>query len=379
MASETENLKLIKPDPTDFYNIAQQNENMDRIDALLAHHAKRHGRNGADAISPDDIDAAQRVHAHDASEVNTGIVSEQILPDYLKRNNLFSPETAALFGLAQPERLDEVMRMLARYQMHWWKRRFNRGVNWYARKSICNDSCFVGINGTRISYADDYEVDENGVVTLYNARTYILPLTKPEEEITLFNGKYCQGFSTNANAVWYVAEDAKLLMSETSTRSSFTFLRGETYTMQPYQNLDVDAWEYLSSTQRDAYPDKAIVDDFEYEYLGVALENTIFAPRIATGSYLGTGSGGESYPSQLTFSFAPKILVLGCRGEERNGGLWVILCEKYGQSYAIWAGREHRGFGLASSVSGNTVSWYGADAIQQGNIARVVYEYVAIG
>lgn len=41
MATETKNLKLNKPETTDFYNIAAQNENMDKIDEAIAGKANK--------------------------------------------------------------------------------------------------------------------------------------------------------------------------------------------------------------------------------------------------------------------------------------------------------------------------------------------------
>lgn len=41
MATETKNLKLSKPDKTDFYNIAVQNENMDKIDGAMEEKANK--------------------------------------------------------------------------------------------------------------------------------------------------------------------------------------------------------------------------------------------------------------------------------------------------------------------------------------------------
>lgn len=41
MATETINLKLSKPDKTDFYNVAVQNENMDKIDGAMQEKANK--------------------------------------------------------------------------------------------------------------------------------------------------------------------------------------------------------------------------------------------------------------------------------------------------------------------------------------------------
>ena len=67
-------------------------------------------------------------------------------------------------------------------------------------------------------------------------------------------------------------------------------------------------WEFLQSFDRDAYPDSGEQDGYEYQYLGVPFENAVTAPKIATGSYTGTGTYGSSNPNSLTFEFDPKIV-----------------------------------------------------------------------
>ena len=49
---------------------------------------------------------------------------------------------------------------------------------------------------------------------------------------------------------------------------------------------------------------------YEYEYLGIPFDNAVTAPKIETGSYVGTGTYGASNPSQITFEFAPSWVIM---------------------------------------------------------------------
>lgn len=77
MAGNTPNYDLIKPVATDFYNVNDQNANMDKLDAALkgladgkaaAAHAAQHAAGGSDPVTPGSIGAA-------ASGANSDITS----------------------------------------------------------------------------------------------------------------------------------------------------------------------------------------------------------------------------------------------------------------------------------------------------------------
>ena len=141
--------------------------------------------------------------------------------------------------------------------------------------------------------------------------------------------------------------------------------------------------EYLHSSNRAAYPDSGIVDGYEYEYLGVPLENAVGAPKIATGSYVGNGTYGANSPCSLTFDFVPK--------------LWGIYASSYtsGQisSNVTDDGYLHTMVQLPWGIeindlhvikySGSTVTWYygksTSGASNQGNASGYSYYYWAVG
>lgn len=107
---------------------------------------------------------------------------------------------------------------------------------------------------------------------------------------------------------------------------------------------------------------------------------TLELPRtkVAAGTYTGTGTYDVSNPNSLTFSFAPKLLIILCE-ESRSQ---VILSPQTGiGTHWFYVGLTMYARDLTASISGNTVLWYEpwGDAVGQANISGDTYSYIAIG
>ena len=106
------------------------------------------------------------------------------------------------------------------------------------------------------------------------------------------------------------------------------------------------------------------------------IDNSI---KIETGSYVGTGTYGQSNRNRLTFEFEPKILFT--LSKDATGAMMTINGSSASTAYlATYVGTNRITF------SGNTVSWYWQDGgnsstypnVQQ-NQSRMTYNYIAIG
>lgn len=111
--------------------------------------------------------------------------------------------------------------------------------------------------------------------------------------------------------------------------------------------------------------------------------------RIASGSYTGTGTYGESNPTRLHFGFAPKLVVLltqsGFAMVEWSGialsqcFIWI----KGVKSTTVYDYNNGSGSGpgpISFAESGEGLSWFsGSTAYRQCNSKGMVYYYVAIG
>lgn len=146
-------------------------------------------------------------------------------------------------------------------------------------------------------------------------------------------------------------------------------------------------WEYLQSSDRNAYPDSGTQDGYEYEYLGIPFDNAATGSKIETGSYVGTGTFGQANPNTLTFAFVPKIVIVF--GPTAGSGLVdpltnysMILTRDAG--FSGYSASNVIGYHVVHQITGGTISWYtqnigSSGAGAQGNIANSTYNYIAIG
>ena len=100
--------------------------------------------------------------------------------------------------------------------------------------------------------------------------------------------------------------------------------------------------------------------------------------RIAIGSYVGTGTYGESNPSSLNFDFYPLLVFIT---SNRTGGYPAspcVLMRNINTAHSSSSDRES--YRLSVSWSDNGVSWYSSSAAgQQENMKGSTYVYVVVG
>ena len=117
--------------------------------------------------------------------------------------------------------------------------------------------------------------------------------------------------------------------------------------------------------------DGTIHESQEYTEAGDWLDvwgNAIPAVKIEAGSYVGTGTSGQSNPNELTFQFAPKMVVVTETGAAGLGASTGML----------WNGNPTIG-SKSVTLDGNALSWYDSSAANQLNTSGTIYYYVAIG
>lgn len=108
-------------------------------------------------------------------------------------------------------------------------------------------------------------------------------------------------------------------------------------------------------------------------------------PKIAIGSYVGTGTYSSANPNSLTFDFEPKVVIVVADGS--NGFCAGFLIVR-GQTFSDGIGSFSAGsvaLGLNITWSGNTVSWYTTNDFDAGkanaqmNTSGKTFRYVALG
>ena len=102
-------------------------------------------------------------------------------------------------------------------------------------------------------------------------------------------------------------------------------------------------------------------------------------PRIAVGSYVGTGDSGSAAPNTLTFDFNPQLIIIA-KDIDASLDLGTIMIR--GQSHNPgfgYVGSSSNCLALTLSWTDNSVSWYTGNAGDQLNNKGVTYCYFAVG
>ena len=103
-------------------------------------------------------------------------------------------------------------------------------------------------------------------------------------------------------------------------------------------------------------------------------------PKIATGSYIGTGTYGANNPCSLTFPFVPKLVVLSNAStySTDTSGLLVMVA---GSNMALSLDESNQSTTSRISLTWGTdsVSWHTTSAARQMNTSSRNYHYVAFG
>lgn len=172
----------------------------------------------------------------------------------------------------------------------------------------------------------------------------------------------------NTNCAWRLYPDGNIINSyctnTNGSRPAFTLPSSFTATYYVDGNGALhDAQEYDQG------------GDF-YDLLG----NVVPSVKIATGSYVGTGTAGESSPNTLTFPFEPKMVVI--TAENPNNGT-AMLGPTAGFSYLTIASGNNT-FYMAVTVDQTSISWYTGLETSDGSYRQMnneynTYSYVAIG
>lgn len=323
----------------------------------------------------------------------------------INKASLLKDATAALFGLGTGAVPDDVLAELGKYKQYWWRRRaktvVEKRTNITGEVQVTRDAS----PGRQFYYSKTVSLDPNGGVSL------VSPVT--------LDGVASSTTSANAlseslkpyldDVPYYISSDivdGKIYYVPTGSHIGYNSVNPGYFTFGLYRyssktlymvlsdqslsDVKVPAqlvegvvptgdWEYLRSSNRNAYPDSGIQDGYEYEYMGVPLDNAVTAPKIDTGSYTGTGTYGASNPNSLTFDFEPKILLV-LSNDATGGMLGIRGAQKATTGLATYIGTDNITFNQ------NVVSWYyssGGNSSTypyiQMNQASMSYYYIAIG
>lgn len=310
----------------------------------------------------------------------------------LNKATFLKDATAALYGLGTGAVPDDVLAVLGKYKQYWWRRRsINSG--WYQVDTTeTNRLLKDDIHDTVVyTYGDSISISQtDGTITINSTTSMTLTRsTVTVDKLAVLKGKY---FKTDVNQevgssnihivagdIYFVPADASITKSYDSDSGATYYSTSElTHVTTEYRDTIGD-WEYLQSSNRNAYPDSGTQDGYEYEYLGIPFDNAVTAPRIETGSYVGTGTYGESNPNTLTFGFKPKMVMVSSSTINTAGS--NLITPMIWFDGVIYAYASPGGYSNKFTLDGNTISWYSTSTYtkDQYNNNGETYYYIAIG
>lgn len=300
-----------------------------------------------------------------------------------KAQNILSNETKALFGLGADAVPDDVLSMLYRAANYAWKRRAAGYVEKRtAAPSGVRFNLAYGTNSVNCSqtveYSEEIEINSTtGAISLKNPQTLTIPWSGGPSIAEVLKGKYVKNTYSSPDDIVFISASATINNNSSSSAywvlveipNSNVFIISSEITAQ-------GDWSIVYAPGRSTYPDNGISNGYEYVFLGNPLDNAISPQKIETGSYVGTGESGSGNPNSLTFSFVPKVVIIGGTAS----GTVTMVNASGGATY----GGNSSGY-LNLSWDDKTVSWYysGSDTygVKQfnSNQGDRNYYYLAIG
>lgn len=181
-------------------------------------------------------------------------------------------------------------------------------------------------------------------------------------------------------------------MKDSSAGSGGRFLHSNHATLLESRDTDTDAdRRYLAiydQTKESGVKDAlklADVSNGSYRFYTLLHEGNLSdlsIAKIATGSYVGTGTYGPDNKNSLTFPFNPKFVAIWM-DNATVGPLFVFISEKSNYTLIRSSGGS---YSRNCSFDGNTLSWWSGDGSYgtgdkeiQANSSGVTYNYVALG
>lgn len=344
------------------------------------------------------------------------------MPTFLNKANLAKDTTAALYGKDSDAVPDDLFAWIGQYNEYWWSVLHGQASVLYEEKRTAQSlagatNIHSMYDESTFEYADSIFVDqETGAVSLASPTTVVVPARNTNETLlrnfgVAVQGKYASGLSFDTDSIYFIPSGTVFLYPSDGSHYAMRLDDTTTFYKISSEAVNIPAGEttYVHSTDRNAYPDSGTVDGLTYQYLGIPFQNAVTAPKIATGSYTGTDAiPSTSSPMQLTFDFAPKIVMITGRynpsGTMNHDNQYYLfphflnasdylnvsfvdlsMLEPDVWTYGMGFGARNYSGNFYSvgkkSADGKTFMWarYGAQGGEAYNIAGNTYYYLAIG
>lgn len=315
----------------------------------------------------------------------------------LNKATLLKDATAALYGLGTGAVPDDVLAELGRFQSglgneYIWEKKLSTVQKTYdlgtenplymcAYKGGGNQSTVM-----TVTYADDIDISPGNVVSL-KAPIYTVDVTYNDySAANVLKGKFFLAALDVGDGITTIVNQGIIVKGsengEASKRLSTSVYTGVYFPAKPVENAQytaIDQITYVNSPNANAYP-PAVPDGYTYTPLGQLGKQV----RIETGSYVGTGTYGSANPNTLTFGFAPKLVIIYERSQNRDGQTVsansddTAVVFTYNAVIRFNSSVNGRGAGIVVTRSDKTLQWYSTVSYSAQLNSQTNY-FIAIG
>lgn len=285
-------------------------------------------------------------------------------------------------GLVNRAAFNERFETLNQLYQYWWRRRMVGGHYRVLIGEVSTASILAMVWADRtavLQYASDVSLSETGEISLANPIQLTVTPTTWVSKQNILRGKYIVATEKDVssegidlNTVYYISNDAVFRVNDLSENSYYWLYADHSKVTSEYVDETTD-WEYVQSTDRNAYVDSGESGGYEYQYLGIPFDNAVTAPKIATGSYTGTGTYGSTNPNTLMADFEIKLAIV----TSKSDGTYLAIFVKNTTGNIRAVGNSN--VAITPTWNGKTLSWYSSTAQYQINSNNVEYAYILIG
>ena len=313
----------------------------------------------------------------------------------LNKASLLKDTTAALYGLPNTAVPDDVLSWISFLNKYYWRRKT------FVDKYVVNESedekgvpiTTSGSSARKVYYADSYTFNsEKSTFTLVNYQVVTVRPTQASISSLgdIFENKYVlpEGLSgsfgnlpVDTQFIFHVGSNHIITYPGSDT---WYYYKPATKLLGKRQIEDGE-WQILSSYNKDEFPKTGLYNETLYDFLDSPVNRVSTNTRIQTGKYVGTGTFGEANKNSLTFDIVPSIIVIyGEWGSNTAVGYTVpvVIVPYAGMDKFGFISRSGNTAGYVEcncKFEGNSISWWGNNAINQGNMEGYKYNYIAIG
>ena len=170
--------------------------------------------------------------------------------------------------------------------------------------------------------------------------------------------------------------------SVTASGGPVSAVRTWTYTKAPITFPNAGSVAQLTKEGENIFP-KTLAECVRLPGGKTLDEVTAFPCQVYTGSYVGTGTYGQSNPNTLTFPFEPKMVVVSANTQLFGASVPLAIFLN-GVTSSLTLSQSNGNMDSAIVTwKGNVVSWYpegsSPNAAQQLNSSGTTYYYISIG